>query len=216
MLRLKTIIGILFMLVSVGTHAQSIDTLFRHVPQEELPMLELNARLDMLDLFNCQMAAKGENIFGGNSVMVKKTANHLVIDLSDVSRWEMMRLPFGDTYRCVCIHSLTSALPSSRWRVYDANWKLVNDIVLPNFSAENFFVPADDVRSEQLEKLKELSAYSHYTLSWEDEREGSAPVLKVALSFPSLGKDLDDVVGKCLHPLYYKWNGSAFEKSHAE
>ena len=133
------------MLVSMGTHAQSIDTLFRHVPQEELPMLELNARLDMLDLFNCQMAAKGENIFGGSSVMVKKTANHLVIDLSDVSRWEMMRLPFGDTYRCVCIHSLTSALPSSRWRVYDANWKLVNDIVLPDFSAENFFVPADDV-----------------------------------------------------------------------
>lgn len=38
------------MLVSMGTHAQSIDTLFRHVPQEELPMLELNARLDMLDL----------------------------------------------------------------------------------------------------------------------------------------------------------------------
>lgn len=110
------------MLVSVGTHAQSIDTLFRHVPQEELPMLELNARLDMLDLFNCQMAAKGENIFGGSSVMVKKTANHLVIDLSDVSRWEMMRVPFGGTYRCVCIHSLTSALPSSRWRVYDANW----------------------------------------------------------------------------------------------
>lgn len=92
----------------------------------------------------------------------------------------------------------------------------MNDIVLPDFSAENFFVPADDVRSEQLEKLKELSAYSHYTLSWEDEREGSAPVLKVALSFPSLGKDLDDVAGKCLHPLYYKWNGSAFEKSHAE
>ena len=80
MLRLKTIIGILFMLVSVGMHAQSIDTLFRHVPQEELSMLELNARLDMLDLFNCQMAAKGENIFGGSSVMVKKTANHLEID----------------------------------------------------------------------------------------------------------------------------------------
>ena len=166
----------------------------------------------MLDLFDCQMAAKGENVFGGSSVMVKKTVNHLVIDLSDVSQWEMMRLPFGDTFRFVCIHTLTAGLPSSRWRVYDVNWNLVNDIVLPDFSSENFFVPTDDVRADQLKELREWSAYFHYTLSWEDEREGCAPVLKVTLSFPSLGREMDGVARKCLQPVFYKWNGNTLKR----
>lgn len=38
----------------------SIDSLFAAVPATELPLLERNARLDMLDLYNYRMTAKGK------------------------------------------------------------------------------------------------------------------------------------------------------------
>lgn len=66
------LLTILMFLSSGLAYAQSMDTMLVRVPQSELPLLERNPRLDMLDLYNSQMEAKGENIFGGYSYLLKR------------------------------------------------------------------------------------------------------------------------------------------------
>ena len=85
-------------LFSGQARAQSMDSVLVSVPESELPLLERNPRLDMLDLYNSQMEAKGENIFGGASYLTEKDDNYLRIRLTDVSEWELQRLTLdGDT-----------------------------------------------------------------------------------------------------------------------
>lgn len=77
MLKIKTLSPILFSLILLlkfqnATAQTNIDSTFLKVPMSELPLLEHNPRLDMIDLYNYKMIAKGENIFGGTSVLTKK------------------------------------------------------------------------------------------------------------------------------------------------
>lgn len=212
MIRLKAFLESVFMFCVLTAHAQNIDSLFVQVPQAELPLLETNARLDMLDLYNYKMLAKGENVFGGNSVMLKKTANHVLVKLSDVSRWEMVRVTFGNTFRYVCIHSLTEGVPYSQCHVYGVDWENVDDVILPKPATELFWVCNDSVSEEQQSRLKFLLADAHVMWHWEDEKENVPPVLVATLVLPNLDEDMKNATRKCLRSIAYKWNGSAFEK----
>ena len=91
------------MFLSLNASAQKIDTIFAHVPHDVLPLLDNTSRLDMLDLYNNNMSAVAENIYGGQSIMEKKTNDYISIKLTDVSHWQMKVLPMAhDTlYACV-------------------------------------------------------------------------------------------------------------------
>ena len=76
-----------------------VDSLFLLMPMTELPMLPVNSRMDMLDYYEAQMEAQGENTFGGKSVLTQKDEKSLTVKLTDVSTWKMEVLADGNV-RC--------------------------------------------------------------------------------------------------------------------
>ena len=58
-----------------------MDSVFVHIPSGILSVLDMDARLDMIDLYNYNMKAEAYNIYGGKSVRTQKTDSMFSISL---------------------------------------------------------------------------------------------------------------------------------------
>ena len=70
-----------------------IEKAFYAAPLAVLPLLNANARMDIVDLYRSKQPAVVENAMGGESRLRKIDNHHLAIQLTPVSRWEMQLLP---------------------------------------------------------------------------------------------------------------------------
>ena len=201
-------------MVSSISMAQSMDSLFVKVPKKELPMLETNPRMDMIDLYNYNMEAKGENIFGGNSVMEKKSDNYILIRLSDVSQWEMMRLKKSDG-GCIllCTHTLTDGVSGSRWNAYDEKWNKLTGFRLPSLTLDDFWMANDSISKEKQEQIREKIQPLRLVLQWHNTEETRNPILEISVGHPMLSNEMKGIFKKSLHTVSLKWNGIDFEQS---
>lgn len=178
--------------------AEPIDSVFARAPQRVLPLLSLNARLDMLDLYNYQMTAQGENRYGGNSLLLTKTDNHLIVQLTEASRWELLRLsPDTDSTRYACIYTVTRPDSVSRLTIYNKEWEPLPARAL-NYQPADFLVSTNgqsaegvlpdslsaELRTSLLAKHPQLPIY----MTWEAP-ETSQPRLCLQLSTASLSKE---------------------------
>ena len=59
------------------------------MPQRVLPILDKTARLDMIDLYNNNLTAKAENIYGGQAEMLRKTDDFISIKCTESSNWQI-------------------------------------------------------------------------------------------------------------------------------
>lgn len=99
-----------------------IEKAFYAAPLSVLPLLNANARMDIVDLYRSKQPAVVENAMGGESRLRKIDNHHLAIQLTPVSRWEMLLLPDSSievrhTYMATDTVSSTS--------LYDKHWKLL-------------------------------------------------------------------------------------------
>lgn len=179
----------------------SIDSLFVAVPATELPLLERNARLDMLDLYNYRMTAKGENVFGGTSVMTKKSANHIAVKLTESSRWEMMRLCAGTDTTYVCLHTTYCPAGETTARFYHTDWTPAEEMVLPAPGLDDFWTDNAEVPAQRQEELRRRLEPLYVEARWE-ETEGNAPRIALTVSTALLDRDSRTEAAKCLTTLY--------------
>lgn len=187
------------------TRANSIDSLFCHVPQNILPLLESNARLDMLDLYNCGMAARAENIFGGTSQMLAKGHDFVRIRLTDVSEWELKVLPSSpDTILCV-VHTLKGVAGDSEVAFYGSNWSKL-EMTMPELKMEEFWTATDSLPGEKLqewhERLSPLAVEAHWA-----EHENK---LEYTLSLAPLNRIEREEVTPYLRSRAYGWVDGRF------
>lgn len=194
----------------VQMRAQTMDSLFVAVPEPELPLLDRNARLDMLDLYNYKMTAKGENIFGGTSLMEAKEQNFIRLKLTEVSRWEMMRLECDSIYY-VCIHTIEQPVRMSRIRFYDGGWMpcaaplpAMDSLTRDDFMADG--IPADT--AEDLHRRLEPLCIEAV---WENT-SGTEPQLVFSASVAHLPEECRKVAGEWLRPVTYRWQAGRFRR----
>lgn len=196
---LRTPLFLFFALVNaLPLLAEPIDSVFARAPQRVLPLLSLNARLDMLDLYNYQMTAQGENRYGGNSLLLTKTDNHLVVQLTEASRWELLRTAAGtDSTRYACIYTVTRPDSVSRLTIYNKEWEPLPARLL-NYQPVDFLFSSNgqsaegvlpdslstELRTSLLAKLPQLPVY----MEWEAP-ETSQPRLSMQLSTASFSKE---------------------------
>lgn len=213
MLLIMRLILLFSFLVSslLDLHSQTMDSLFVQVPEAELPLLERNSRLDMLDLYNYKMAAKGENIFGGVSVMQVKDEDFVQVRLTDVSRWEMMRLKSDSLVLYACVHTLMSPAAESRVRFYHSDWTV--DTVLSSFplDLDDFFVLSDSISSDRREEVRQQLASPCVEASWE-RSAGARPILVFTVSVAHLSEDYRQDAKKCLRPVSFMWKDGRLER----
>lgn len=83
-----------------------IDSLLLTCPCAELPLLDTNARMDMLDYYAAGMEARGVNRYGGTSLITKKEDDLLTIKLTDVSTWTLRLVETRKGTIAECTHTL--------------------------------------------------------------------------------------------------------------
>ena len=75
--------------------ATTMDYCFRHIPDDVLPTLSENNRLDMLDFMESKMKAEVTNRLGGKSEMTLLTDTTLSIRMSEALKVDMLLLKSG-------------------------------------------------------------------------------------------------------------------------
>lgn len=214
-------IAVLALSPIAAAQAQSIDSLFAKAPYTELQMLERNPRLDMLDLYNYKMTAKGENIFGGYSVMESKTNDHIFVKLTDASTWEMSLLPtVGGDSIISCIHTVKSPAADSEITFYRADWTPLKEVdatvpQLEEFLVERDSIPADSVDSAALNSLMEKIAVPHIQMRWIMET-GHPARLEYSISTANLSEEDNRMARFCLKTIARTWPFAESDKPTAE
>jgi len=193
--------------------AESIDSLFARIPQRVLPLIELNPRLDMLDLYNYDMKATGETIFGGHAVMQLKTDNHIQLQLTEVSTWELQRLHTSSGEEVyACVHTLTAPIAQSRLTFYDANWAERSDIAIPTLEMADFWTAAETLTALRRAELQRKIDPRAIAIHWDEAESGEAPHLSLTLSVANLNREDRTDAEKCLKVRRYVWNGHGFNE----
>ena len=166
--------------------ASPMDSVFVHVSSGILSVLDMDARLDMIDLYNYNMKAEAYNIYGGKSVMTQKTDSMFSISLTESSRWDLALLPqSADTIFAVIYTILSPA------------------------EIEKFFREPYPFSLERMEILKQDLKMCSVSLSFSPRTR--ALIAKVSTT-NAPEDDLADLK-HLLFPLRYVWTGDAFQLS---
>lgn len=185
-----------------------MDSVFVHIPSGILSVLDIDARLDMIDLYNYNMKAEAYNIYGGKSEMTQKTDSMFSISLTESSRWDLALLPQSADTIFAVIYTILSPAESSRIVLYDADWQpLAYQFQLPEI--EKFFREPYPFSPERMEILKQDLKMCSVSLSFSPRTR--ALIAKVSTT-NAPEDDLADLK-HLLFPLRYAWTGDAFQLS---
>ena len=116
--------------VSVVFDATTMDYCFRHIPDDVLPTLSENNRLDMLDFMESKMKAEVTNRLGGKSEMTLLTDTTLTIRMSEALKVDMLLLnrmgPYDtENHEAICLietFGRDSLSLESTVRFYTTSW----------------------------------------------------------------------------------------------
>lgn len=101
--------------------ALSLATLFVAAPMEIIPLLDRNARLDLVDYFEAGQTARVENRLGGNTEMTVLSDTLLALRMTEVSTIEL-RLTSDSTIELSHIYTLPERTITTR-RCFTTEWE---------------------------------------------------------------------------------------------
>lgn len=208
----KSFAVFVFLMFSVGRiAADELDSMFVACPLPELSMLSPASRMDMIDLYNYRMEAKGENNYGGYSELVERTPRSLRVRLSGVAMWEMTRFVRATDTMYLCLYTLQRPAPQSRMGVYGKAWQPADVDSLPKVVFEDFVVETpltgndsvalSDARS-RLEPIRTELRRVH--------GDGISPTVEVVLTTTPLSIEQRERVTPLLRALRFRLNGRAW------
>lgn len=119
--------------------AQTIAELFKQMPDELLPYLTTNNRLDMIDFMEARMKAEVTNLLESKSEMTALTDSALSVRLSDALSVDMRLTTRGDS-TVVCLTKTYQTLSRQTEVVnyyYSTDWRLIEG----PFTVSTFSVP---------------------------------------------------------------------------
>ncbi len=191
--------------------AADINDLFVNAPQHIFPLLDTNARMDMLDLYAYKMEANVENRYEGRSMLKYRNDSSLMVLLTDASTWELHLFPRQDDTLLVCIHTIATPMERSRIAFYDKNWAL-QDIVLETPDFDDFWQFPDSVSFAEREATRSLLTPAWQKIAFSPENEK----ITYSLSLEGLSSDNRKKVESYVKSLGLLWNGKEFIRKESE
>ena len=181
---------------------------FSTVPRKVLPLLDENARLDMIDYCNSNMTNATENIYGGRSRIVQLSPESLTAQLTDATECQMAILPDGKEGLIAMISTVATPAPDSNMSVFTSDWSRdVTSSVFAKPAFAEWLTPEGKKHSAEVETTVPflLVRYSY------DPATQTLTLTNNAEEF--LGKDVFAPIKNYLSPaLKYKFNGKRFVK----
>ncbi|MGM9687996.1 MAG: DUF3256 family protein [Alloprevotella sp.] len=206
MKRLLYIIMCACMACQMRAQVQMTDSVFAKVPREVLPVLDRTAKLDLLDLYNCKLPAKAENSYGGQSELLLKTADFLVLRTSEVGTWQMKLLDTPHDTLVMVVWCLQAGGLHCEAEVYDLQWRTYRHAALPQPQFEALFVPSPDLSDDRNQVLAAVLRQVPVVMKWDDA--GKQLVCRLGLDGLSV-EDRADAEG-CARALHYEWKKGMF------
>lgn len=205
---MKRLFVILFVLLTATRIcvAVPIDTLFAGMPDRLLPLLNLDNRLDCLDLYNGKMNAEVTNLFGERSRLTVKTADYLRVELSAASRMELKLLSMGNDTVIGRIHTVLTPAADSRVEFFTTAWKPCGTVHVVPPKENDFWVRPDTVTEARFEELRRAAG-----LAWvEAVFSSTGDTLTYSLSLDNVRSDWREEMRSCVRPVTYRWDGAKF------
>lgn len=175
--------------------ARVMKDLFIAMPVSLMPMLDENARKDLVDICLSGMTTSLPNEWGGTSALQKLTDNYLKLreDSEGTVVTDMALLPAGrDTVVCV-VRTLRTPQPVSEVLFFNSRWQ--------------------ELKADKLLKLPDMEEFPR---SNDLLTEGVLPVefMEAALDVTEQGGIvLTFTTNTSKHRICFRWNGKKFQKN---
>ena len=184
--------------VRIGAQTPGSDALFVQAPREVMPLLDMSARLDLLDLYNNGLPAKVENNCGGQSELLSKTPASICIRTSEVGEWQMDLLTSPSDTLLLTLHTLQAGGRSTRVALFDIHWK-ADPRAVPQPSVADFWCPPIGMDANTLLVRRKQVEMLPVCAQW----DGMARVLTFTLNTDGVDLDSRKEVDKCICPVQY-------------
>ena len=187
--------------------AQPMDSLFASAPREVMPLLGRSDRLDLSDLYNAGQRAEVENLYGGTSLLEKKTERHLLLQPTPVSTWELVRLTAPADTVLLLLRTLRTPAATTDVAFYRTDWSPAGmTFAMP--AAADFYLPGDTASADERRGLLDKLQPAHVCARWDEGRS----LLILSLSTEALTADDRRDVVPFLRELPYEWRDGAFRR----
>lgn len=184
--------------VRISAQAPSADALFVQTPREVMPLLDMSARLDLLDLYNNGLAAKVENNCGGQSELLDKTPTSIRLRTTEVGEWQMHLLTSPSDTLLLTLHTLKAGGRGTRIALFDAHWH-ADHRQQPQPSVAEFWCPPIGMDANTLLVRRKQVEMLPICAQWDD----TTRVLTFTLNTEGVDLDSRKEVDKCICPVRY-------------
>ena len=177
---------------------------FSKAPRKVIPLLDENARLDMIDYFNSNMNNPTNNSYGGKSRILSMTPQDLTAQLTDASRCQLSVLPASGSPLIALITTVATPTPDSRMSVYTSD---VTASVFTKPTLADWLTDEGKKHSDEVEMTVPFLLIS-YTY---DPATSTLTLTNNSAQF--LGADVyEPVSGYVLPKIEYRFNGKRFSR----
>lgn len=180
-----------------------IEYLFGMAPRSVLPLLDKTSRLDLIDLFNSRITAKCENLYGGQTEMLEKDANTILLRTSPVGTWKMVVLTAPSDTIIMMLHDVSANGTSTEIKFYNKLWQpLTNSqIHFPHPNRNSLLLIPNDADENLKQSI--INAAAHRTI--QAEWNQATNTLKFSLNLDSADKETKSLLTGVLCSHNYKW-----------
>ncbi|HRF69589.1 MAG TPA: DUF3256 family protein [Muribaculum sp.] len=179
---------------------------FADAPAPLFPLLDKNARLDMIDYFNSGSATPTQNALQGKSRVTALTPDDIKIAMTDASSYQISILPYGNDSIIAVIQTVAAPAHDSHISFYNRRWE--------KMSAPLFKAPDLDawLTSDGDKDASNVAALIPFMLAKYDYDNATAVLTLTNNLQEFLSPDVYKMVSASIHPvLKYRWTGKMME-----
>ena len=186
-------------------NAGSAQWFFAMAPDDVLPLLPANTRLDMLDYYNSGVHRESADASGARAVVTGSSDRSLRFEVGDTCRFEIDVFPAGSDTLVALIETIAYPMRDSRIQWFDARWQPVRK-ALEEPSLADWLTP--DGRKHRAE-VEEMNPFITYEATADAAR--GVITLRNTMETYFLPQDRADAIGNYMHPeLVYRLKGKRF------
>lgn len=179
---------------------------FVEAPRSVLPLLDRNARLDMLDYFNGGLTTKTSNKLNGSSAVTAVSPEQIAVQMTDASTCHMAVIPAANDTLVAVITTIATPAPDSKMTVYSSDF--ARDLTSSVFSKPTLRDWVTDGSS--LATVESMVPFLLISYSY-NPATLTLTLTNNTRSF--LSEDVYSIVEPYLKKeILYKWNGKKFAR----
>lgn len=207
MKRLGFILGTLLFCHLAADAQTRIRDVFAEMPDNILPLITKNNRLDCIDFKENNMPALVNNLVDEPIELSELSNDYLKLKMSKVSWAEMKLLPVSDTIHIICmVKTYQGPITDSSIGFYNMDWT-PTEIPMPEPDVTAYLPTHPEDTKLQEEVVLQLRDLPFTKMSLSSDSQ----TLTLSLQPDDLPKKEKEYAKTHLKPLIFHWNGKQFE-----